>query len=53
MEAVKRPVENCSNGDSEQRIKKPKLDPDCGRLLFCGTTEWHNVYLVNKIQIID
>ena len=41
MESVKRPVEN---GASEHGVKKSKLDPDCGRLLFCGTTEWHNVY---------
>ena len=43
MEASKRPAENGSNGDAENGAKKSKLDPDCGRLLFCGTTEWHNV----------
>ena len=43
MEAAKRPAENGANGDSENGAKKSKLDPECGRLLFCGTTEWHNV----------
>ena len=42
MEASKRPAENGSNGDSTD-AKKAKLDPDCGALLFCGTTEWQNV----------
>ena len=43
MEASKRPAdENGSNGDSTE-AKKAKLDPSCGALLFCGTTEWHNV----------
>ena len=42
MEAAKRPAENGSNGDSTD-AKKAKLDPDCGALLFCGTTEWKNV----------
>ena len=42
MEAAKRPAENGSNGDSTE-AKKAKLDPDCGALLFCGTTEWQNV----------
>ena len=42
MEASKRPAENGSNGNSSD-AKKAKLDPDCGKLLFCGTTEWHNV----------
>ena len=42
MEASKRPAENGSNGSSSE-AKKAKLDPDCGKLLFCGTTEWHNV----------
>ena len=42
MEASKRPAENGSNGDSTD-AKKAKLDPDCGSLLFCGTTEWQNV----------
>ena len=42
MEASKRPAENGSNGNSSE-AKKAKLDPDCGKLLFCGTTEWHNV----------
>ena len=42
MEASKRPAENGSNGDSTE-AKKAKLDPDCGALLFCGTTEWQNV----------
>lgn len=42
MEASKRPAENGSNGDSSDS-KKAKLDEECGALLFCGTTEWHNV----------
>ena len=42
MEAAKRPAENGANGDSTE-AKKAKLDPDCGALLFSGTTEWHNV----------
>jgi len=30
-----------ANGDTNG--KRAKLDPDCGRLLFCGTTEWEKV----------
>ena len=46
MEASKRPAdENGSNGDSTE-TKKAKLDPSCGALLFCGTTEWHNVRII-------
>ena len=49
MEASKRPAdENGSNGDSTE-AKKAKLDPSCGALLFCGTTEWHNVSIHNLI----
>ena len=47
MEASKRPAENGSNGDSTD-AKKAKLDPDCGALLFCGTTEWQNVKIKNQ-----
>ena len=43
MEAAKRPADSGANGDSDNGAKKSKLDPECGRLLFCGTTEWHNV----------
>lgn len=35
----KRPAENEENG-AENGAKKAKLDPDCGRLLFCGSTHW-------------
>jgi len=38
----KRPADS-ENGDSngaENGAKKAKLDPDCGRLLFCGSTDW-------------
>ena len=42
MEASKRPAENGSNGSSTE-AKKAKLDPECGVMLFCGTTEWQNV----------
>ena len=45
MEASKRPAENGSNGDSTD-AKKAKLDPTCGAFLFCGTTEWHNVRIL-------
>ena len=44
MEASKRPAENGSNGNSTE-AKKAKLDPECGVMLFCGTTEWQNVSL--------
>jgi len=38
----KRPAEseNEENGSSENGAKKAKLDPECGRLLFCGSTDW-------------
>lgn len=49
MEASKRPAENGSNGDSSD-AKKAKLDPDCGKLLFCGTTEWHNAAKPGKLK---
>ena len=49
MEAAKRPAENEANGDTANGGKKAKLDPECGALLFCGTTEWHNVRYGNKI----
>lgn len=41
----KRPAES-ENGDSngaEKGAKKAKLDPECGRLLFCGNTDWEFV----------
>jgi len=50
MEASKRPAENGANGDSENGAKKSKLDPECGRLLFCGTTEWHNAHKPGKLK---
>jgi len=50
MESIKRPVENGADGDSEHGVKKSKLDPDCGRLLFCGTTEWHNALKPGKLK---
>jgi len=50
MEASKRPAdENGSNGDSTE-AKKAKLDPSCGALLFCGTTEWHNALKPGKLK---
>jgi len=49
MEASKRPAENGSNGNSSE-AKKAKLDPDCGKLLFCGTTEWHNALKPGKLK---
>ena len=52
MEAAKRPAENGSNGDSTD-AKKAKLDPDCGALLFCGTTEWKNVRNKHRLFSID
>jgi len=37
----KRPVDdNEENGAAENGAKKAKLDPECGRLLFCGSTDW-------------
>jgi len=50
MEAAKRPAENGANGASENGAKKYKLDPDCGRLLFCGTTEWQNALKPGKLK---
>jgi len=51
MEASKRPAENGENGDSaENGGKKAKLDPECGTLLFCGTTEWHNTLKPGKLK---
>ena len=51
MEASKRPAEeNGSNGSSTE-AKKAKLDPDCGALVFCGTTEWHNVSFEHKKNV--
>jgi len=51
MEAAKRPAENGANGDSTANGgKKAKLDPDCGVLLFCGTTDWHNALKPGKLK---
>jgi len=50
MEAAKRPAENEANGDSANGGKKAKLDPECGALLFCGTTEWHNALKPGKLK---
>ena len=52
MEAAKRPADNGSNGDSTD-AKKAKLDPDCGALLFSGTTEWHNVRKIKKYSVFQ
>lgn len=52
MEAAKRPADNGSNGDSTD-AKKAKLDPDCGALLFSGTTEWHNVRKIKNILFFN
>jgi len=30
--------------------KKAKIDSDCGVLLFCGTTEWHNASKTGKLK---
>ena len=55
------PLKNYSFNSSENGGKKAKLDPECGTLLFCGTTVWHNVgyllfspneYLIN-ISLVD
>lgn len=51
MEASKRPAENEENGDSPANGgKKAKLDPECGTLLFCGTTEWQNTLKPGKLK---
>jgi len=50
MEASKRPAENGANGESETNGKKAKLDPDCGVILFCGTTEWQNALKSGKLK---
>ena len=39
----KRPAEDAENGDGENGAKKAKLDPECGKLLFCGSTNWEYV----------
>ena len=39
----KRPAEDVENGDGENGAKKAKLDPEGGRLLFCGSTNWEYV----------
>jgi len=49
MEASKRPAENGSNGNSTE-AKKAKLDPECGVMLFCGTTEWQNALKPGKLK---
>eukprot|EP00088_Acartia_fossae_P062419 TRINITY_DN7533_c0_g1_i1.p1 TRINITY_DN7533_c0_g1~~TRINITY_DN7533_c0_g1_i1.p1 ORF type:complete len:478 (+),score=139.26 TRINITY_DN7533_c0_g1_i1:92-1525(+) len=39
----KRPAEQENgeeNGAGENGAKKAKLDPECGRVLFCGSTDW-------------
>lgn len=36
----KRPAETEDNGAPENGAKKAKLDPECGKLLFCGSTNW-------------
>ena len=41
----KRPAES-ENGDSNG-AKKAKLDPECGRLLFCGSTDWEFVSILS------
>lgn len=35
--------ENGHGANGESNGKRAKLDPDCGRLLFCGSTEWEKV----------
>ena len=44
----KRPAEseNGENGSAENGAKKAKLDPECGRLLFCGNTDWELVRIL-------
>ena len=44
----KRPADSEANGAAENGAKKVKLDPECGRLLFCGSTNWHLVGCIKK-----
>jgi hypothetical protein len=40
----KRPAEEDANGDGDgSSAKKAKKDPECGVLLFCGSTNWEAV----------
>lgn len=49
MEASKRKAENGSNGDANGD-KKAKLDPECGRLVYCGVTDWVNALKPGKLK---
>ena len=46
----KRPAESEENGGGENGAKKAKLDPECGRLLFCGSTNWELMQKVGKLK---
>ncbi|XP_023340146.1 protein RCC2 homolog isoform X2 [Eurytemora carolleeae] len=46
----KRPAEDEENGEGENGAKKAKLDPECGRLLFCGSTNWEYVNKPCKLK---
>jgi len=48
MEASKRKAENGSSGDTGD--KKARLDPQCGTLVFCGTTDFANVLKPGKLK---
>jgi hypothetical protein len=39
-----------SNGSSANGDKKARLDPQCGTLVFCGTTDWANVLKPGKLK---
>ena len=41
----RKPEDHQSNGDAGG--KRAKMDPDCGTLVFCGSTEWHCVGFLN------
>jgi hypothetical protein len=51
----KRPAEAAANGDADgsSSAKKAKKDPDCGLLLFCGSTNWEAVSSSNPIRHVQ
>jgi len=44
----RKPEDHQSNGDAGG--KRAKMDPDCGTLVFCGSTEWHCANKPGKLR---